>query len=102
MEAAIAKGRPLPQWYLDEPTMFVGYDWFITAFWRLTTDRPMANGGLGPIPWSSRLQYAIVHGIPRDMIEAFVDIIGILDTAYLKWMAKEMQPKTTKGKVKRA
>ncbi len=37
------------------------------------------------IPWSHRLEYAREAGLDEDVAEDFADIIGSMDSAFLKW-----------------
>ncbi len=98
VDAAIEKGRELPQWYLDEPLSLPGDERFLDAFWYLTTERRWA---LGPIPASKTQQYAYDRGWSSDIIVLFCRMIRKLDEAYLQWAAKEAKKETGQDKPRR-
>ena len=60
--------------------------------------------GLGPIPWTVRIEYAERAGLDGDMADAFADILGIMDAAYLseesERQKKDMKAKTVTGPTK--
>jgi hypothetical protein len=43
----------------------------------------------GPIPWDKRVEYAERAGLDGDMVEAFADILGIMDDAFLAKQREE-------------
>lgn len=79
---------PLPSWFLDRPELLDGDEFYIKAFWELSTGRQIGFS-LGPIPWDQILLYAQMHGI--DDIEAFVEIIRALDSTHLTWVADQQE-----------
>lgn len=96
--AAIAKNRPLPEWFLNEPLSFRGDDFFITAFFHLDTCRQMTESGPGPIPWTATVDYADRRGLEPDLSLAFEFIIAEMDKAYRKWFNKKQKALTPKAK----
>lgn len=90
MEAAIAKGRELPEWYLecDPPDPELGETFFFDAFWKLHTTRHLGMG-MGPIPWDKIVEYGFLHDLDRDMLHAFIAIIMAMDTTYLQWQVEQ-------------
>lgn len=54
----------------------------------------------GPIPWDKRVEYAERAGLDGDMVEAFADILGIMDDAFLAKQRedakKDMEARTPK------
>lgn len=77
------KGRELPEWYLQEPVLLPGEDFYVRAFYRLSADRSSSNIGVGCIPYTSRVLYAERAGFDGCMVDAFVDIIGLIDGRYV-------------------
>lgn len=85
IEAALAKGRELPEWYLDEPFLFPGDDFYLSAFDELTTCRHYGMEP-GPIPWSSILEYGRFHELEPDVFVLFKAVVRQMDKAFLEWM----------------
>lgn len=55
-----------------------------TAFWALSTDRPVGMAQ-GAIPWTSIDRYAARYGISNDEFDRFHDLIRALDAAFLSY-----------------
>lgn len=91
MQAALAKGRPLPEWALNEPPLYKGDDFFLTAFYDLSSCRPNSEAGPGPIPWDKTVEYSDRAGLDQDMGLAFVHIVRELDSAYIAWAQKKIK-----------
>lgn len=83
MEAAIAKGRELPDWVDKEPVILPGDEFYIQAWFELDTCRQVGMD-LGLIPWDKIVFYGQFHGMEEDVLEAFIQIIRQMDGAYLK------------------
>lgn len=83
VQAAIKKGRALPAWYLDEPILEPGEDFYIKAFNDLNTCRPVGLSQ-GSIPWRDIHAYAVYNGLEEDIVEPFIEIIRDMDSAFLK------------------
>lgn len=67
-----------------------GEDIFITAFWRLSSER---NYESGPIPYSKKLEYAQRIGLEDDVATVFCSILESLDLYYLdKKYQESMKP----------
>ena len=88
IDAAIEKGRPLPDWYLDEPPIIPSDSFYLDAFDSLSTTRQMGMSGPGPIPWNQVLAFATDVGFDEEMIVIFKDVIKSMDIAYLNWAAE--------------
>ena len=58
---------------------------FLTAFYELTTDRPMAMS-LGPIPWASIMRFADVYDFSSEMRHELLYCIRRMDEAYLGYI----------------
>lgn len=96
--AAKRKGRQLPEWYLDEPSIDPVDVFYMKSFYDLGTCR-MSAMSIGAIPWTAIVEYAVFYHLEPDVIEAFVDIIREMDQAYVKYQedAKEKnKPKKPK------
>lgn len=82
VEAGLLKGRPAPDWYLDEPELGEHDDFFLEAFGELSTERAPGFDSLGQIPWSKIRDYANEAGLEGDVASAFRAIIREMDNAY--------------------
>jgi hypothetical protein len=89
IDQAIAKGRALPEWFLEEPIILPGEEFYIKAFFHLSTCRHGNGMSTGPIPWNNCLEYGLLAGLDNDIIETFIEIIRVMDTIYLKWQDDE-------------
>jgi len=96
IDAALRKGRKLPDWYLDEPPLGDGDHFYLKAFWDLNTCRP-SGWGAGPIPWDKIIRYAEWACLDGILTNVFVLIIQRMDTAYLTWVEKN---KPEQGKMR--
>ena len=76
-------GRPLPAWFLDEPEVEPGEEFFIGAFFELSSCRQIGMG-LGPIPWSAIVEYADRVRLAADVRRMFVDVMRLLDGFFLE------------------
>lgn len=95
IEAAIEKGRPLPEWYLDEPELIPGDDFFLSAFHQLSTERQIGDVP-GSIPWSKIVQYSDRRGLEPDVSVLLEHVIMRMDSAYIQWFV-DKQKKLKKG-----
>lgn len=72
---------------MDEaPALCPGLEWYLVAFFDLTSTRAIGFGGLGPIPWTAISAYATRHGVGQDQFEFLVHHVRKMDEAYLKWV----------------
>lgn len=81
------RGAPVPEWVENAPTQFPGDDFYLRAFWDLSTQRQIGFT-VGPIPALDVRQYACEMGLPSHMMELFEAVIRGLDRAYLKHAEK--------------
>lgn len=86
----MAKKRPLPDWYLEEPYLLPGESFYMEAFWELSTCRSFGNG-VGPIPWTAIVQYGYTSELESDTLEIFVAVIRAMDAEYVKWQSAEAE-----------
>ena len=81
----------MPEWYLEEPQLLPGDQFYLSAFHELSTTR--ATGfSIGPIPWDKIVDYAELAGLDEDLRVDFQQVIRVLDNAYLKWSADTAKP----------
>ena len=88
MEAAIEKGRSLPDWYLDEPALEPGDYFYMMAFSDLNSGRQMGFG-VGEIPWRDIMAYADRADLDFIMADVFKIVIRQMDRTYMKWQDGE-------------
>lgn len=100
VDAAIAKSRPLPEWYLKEPVLVDGDYFYLKAFSELSTGRQIgAMGGVGPISWRDLRDFASEAGLEPDVAAGFYIVMRSMDDAYLEYQAEESRKKSgEKGK----
>lgn len=91
IETCQKRGQPLPDSLKDAPVLFFGLADYYSAFWKLSTDRPIGMG-VGQIPWSSLDRYAQREGIDEDEFVRFEYLIRVMDDAYLEH-ANKPKPK---------
>lgn len=88
------KKRALPQWYLDEPPMPDGWEFYLRAFNDLGTCRQIGMA-MGPLPWDKIVDYADRMGLEADVAEDFVRCLRDMDTEYMEWeRTSRPKPKT--------
>ncbi len=98
IEAAIAKGRDLPDWYLDEPEVLPGDQFYMQAFFELSTCRNYsAMGDMLPIPWTAIVHYGNLHGLKGLMLDHFCTCVRAMDNAYMDWR-RESQEKAKRAR----
>lgn len=90
MEALLERGQPLPAWFEEEPQLAPGEEFFLRAFWELSTERQIGWAS-GPIPHSAILGYGERAGLESSTMGLFVQVLRSMDAAYLGWLAKERE-----------
>lgn len=73
----------LPDWWLNKPSGARGDDFYIRAFWELSSCRDFGNF-LGPIPWDKIILYGERKGLDEAMIGVLELVIRELDEVYLR------------------
>lgn len=76
--------KPLPAWYLDRPEMAPGDPFYLQAFWRLTSERQVAPGYMGVVPWSRIREYADREGLDDEMFMVFEAVMAKLDETFIE------------------
>lgn len=92
------QGLPLPAKIANAPELALGLEFIYTAFWELSTCRPIGMG-MGAIPWSAIYDYAAVHGLDADETEDLAYFVRKLDEKFLKHHAPKDKT-TPKGSKK--
>lgn len=83
MEAAIAKGRSLPDWFLAEPPKSPLDPYVFDVFRELQTCR---NYEMGPIPWDAIVNYGFTKGLDQCNVDMLCKLIRALDDAIIEEM----------------
>lgn len=83
----------------DEPPYARGDDFYMRAFWQLSTERQFGQV-IGPIPWSKIISYGERESLDYYMCSVFVHVVRELDECYLKWTRdkQERQVEQTRPK----
>lgn len=97
METQLSRGREAPDWYLSRPELWPGQEFYLTAFDRLTTCRPLGSGGIGRIPWTAIVKYSEVHGMDFYELQTFQYLMERMDTVYIKWVQEKADKGETDG-----
>ena len=73
-----------------------GDDFYIEAFWALSTTR---NFGwvVGPIPVTAMITWAEMHDLDPDMTKVFIKVLRELDEVYIKQSTKQQKQKLNEG-----
>ena len=95
IESGLKKGRPLPSWYIEEPSVDAGDACYLTAFGELSTSRSLGMG-VGPIPWKIITEYGAFHGLDYELLVPFISIIMGLDRLFLERMNAKQNIKPSK------
>lgn len=82
-----ARRKPLPDWYLAEPRLEDGEDWFMDAFRRLNTEK---MGG-PQIPDSRIMAYADRHGLDYEAAETLGRMVRGLDSVLNAWSDEDQK-----------
>ena len=97
---------PPPAWLDEQPELLSGDEFYIEAFYELSTCRAIGMS-VGPIPWRDIINFAEWVELEKGLIPMFVLTIRVMDNVYLKWLDKKREsdkPKPgrkPKGSVKR-
>lgn len=98
VESAIAKGRPVPDWYENEPGLLPGDDFYLAEFWELDTTRQRGGGVLSPIATTEIERRAERrHGFEGDVLLLYERVLRALDDAFLTWQAEEYRRESGSG-----
>lgn len=87
VDAARKKGRPLPEWFLNEPPEPPSAPFFYSAYRDLVTCRLPD----GPIPWDKAMAYAERKGLAPDVADALWAVIRKMDQAERRWQIDNLR-----------
>lgn len=89
------KNKPggVPAWYRDQPQLIRGDEFYLTAFWELSSCRQFGYS-IGPIPWNRVVEYGERRRLDRRMIKVFEVVLRELDEVYLAWLRDNQERKT--------
>lgn len=79
----------MPDWYLDEPDLPEGSEFFLKAYEALGTCRSMD----GPIPWTAARLYAEQKSLEVDVAELLWEVVHRMDVAEQRWHNANPPPK---------
>ncbi len=82
--------KPLPRWYLDEPVLLPGDEFYMVAFSALSTCRHFGQM-VGPIPWDRIIDYGCRKRLNSGMLDVFEVVIRQLDEMYLKQLRDDQR-----------
>lgn len=86
----MARNQKVPDWVGERPDLEPGDEFFLRAFWDLSTERAIGMS-LGPIPTSRLDSYGHAKGLDSDTMELFRVVIRMLDDTYLKWATDQQK-----------
>lgn len=75
---------PLPNRIQNAPVLWLGLEFFYSAFLDLNTCRP-SGWNLGPIPWSAIADYANAMDVIGEQRDDLFFFVRSLDSAYLEY-----------------
>ena len=90
----------MPDWFVGAPEALPGDEFYMGAFWRLSTTRQVGFG-FGPIPWHQIIAYAERYDLDHRETDVLVIVIMAMDEAWLNWHRKNEEKNdvsTDKGK----
>jgi len=97
IEAAIEKGRSLPDWYVNEPIVHPVNEFYLKAFYELITGRNTD----GRIPWRDIEDYAERCGLDEDMVPPFKEIMRSLERTFSEWLSGEQDRRARQAEMQR-
>lgn len=90
VEAALERKQPIPDLFGERPDLMDGDQFFMDAYWELSSCRYVA---LGPIPWTAIMEFARYVQLPVDLVPMFNRAIRALDITFLEWREKQLENK---------
>lgn len=93
VEAAIRKGRALPDWATKASELTIFEQTYLTAFWCLSSERKYEGG---PIPHSSMVEYCNIMELNYNLSDVLIGIVKLLDNEYRKLRASELSKSRNK------
>ena len=90
IEAAMERNQPIPKLFGERPDLLDGDQFFMDAYWELSSCRYIA---LGPIPWTAIMEFTRYVQLPYDLVPVFNRAIRALDVTFLDWREKQLKVK---------
>ena len=97
IDVLVERGAPLPEWYVEQPALFLGGEFYMNAFMRLSTCRQVGMT-LGPIPWDKAEAYIQSRGFSTVFCDFFLQVIYEMDSAWIEWQEKRRKKVRKKAK----
>lgn len=69
----------LPDWYESRPEIRSALQFYLSAFWVLTTERRYERG---PIPWTAVRDFGVQAGLDPENIRVLHWVVAVLDDEY--------------------
>jgi len=73
-----------------------GAEFYLDAFWQLSTDRPQSGFGVHPIPFRALDVYARRYGIEGENFDDLASAVRGADAAFLDVMVQKIKDETAK------
>lgn len=87
----------IPKAILDAPTLQAGLDFYLKAFFILSSCRQIGMSE-SRIPWTAANDYSLRYGLSEADFDALWELISAMDTAYLNHQAKKHDKKEAVGR----
>ena len=84
----------LPKWLMEAPSLVRGDDFYMRAFWELSSCRHFGSA-IGPVPWNYIVDYGSQKGLDPGMMEVFAAVIREIDESYLRWQREAQKARRT-------
>lgn len=79
----------MPEWYLNEPVILPGEEFYLNAFHHLCTEKSAS----GLIPWRAIRAYADAYSLDKQLTETFVQIILYIDSKCTEKFRSDLESK---------
>ncbi len=90
---AFRAGAPMPDRIANAPTLQIGLQLYLQAFFDLDAERSHAMA-VTPIPWTSICAYAFAHNLDDEQREDLLFLVRRLDNAHMERLRKKHPPPT--------
>ena len=91
-DQAIRSGQPIPDRILNAPQLSECLEFFVTAFWELSTCRQLGMGE-GPIPVTAIMEYGRFYDCNQEFTQDLIFYVSVLDAIYLKHQNRKTESK---------
>lgn len=87
---AIRAGQPIPERIRNAPTVPLGLELYLVAFFDLDSERTH-NGSVQRIPWTSMAQYANAYGFSEEQTMELFHFVKKMDAEHCKRLEAKMK-----------